>query len=251
MKRAYTIEYGGGCTIGKVRRNNEDNYYCCGQFRLDPDSTNDEFLSGKVSSDANELFAVFDGMGGEACGEIASFVAAQNSKVFCENKDEYEEYLYELGALINERIIEETQARSLVLMGTTGAMIQFYKDEIYILNVGDSRIYKFSKAGLNQLSVDHVASGYSGKAPLTKFLGMPQGAKYSPYIARGAYKVGDLFILCTDGVYDMVKDEVLEKLVDCKKPLDEIAKDIIEKSKECGGVDNATVILCRISKHKL
>ncbi|MBQ4128793.1 MAG: serine/threonine-protein phosphatase [Ruminococcus sp.] len=248
MKRAYTIEYGCGCTIGKIRKNNEDNYYCCGQFRLNPDSVEDEFLSGKVKSTDNELFAVFDGMGGEACGEVASFIAAQNSSVFCENKAEYEEYLYELGDLINERIKEETQARCLVLMGTTGAMIQFYKDEIYILNVGDSRIYKFAKGELNQISLDHVAAGYSGKAPLTKFLGMPEGAKYSPYIARGAYKTGDLFILCTDGVYDMVKDEGLKNLVNVKKPLDLIAKDIIEKAKECGGVDNATVILCKISR---
>lgn len=237
--------------MGNVRRNNEDNFYCDSNYRLDPDSKDEIVLFGSVSSKDNELFAVFDGMGGEACGEIASFVAAQNCKVFCENKSEYQEYLYELCSLLNERIVEETSARSLVLMGTTAAMIQFYKNEIYILNVGDSKIYKLSKGNLQQISQDHTAPGFNGKAPLTKFLGMPIGERsLSPYIARGSYKNSDIFILCTDGVSDMLGEENLLNLASQDKPLDIIAKDITELAKENGGVDNATVILCKITTGK-
>ena len=248
MKRTHTIEYGCACTMGKLRRNNEDNFYCDGQLRLDPNSTSDVVLSGKVSSATNELFAVFDGMGGEACGEIASFVAAQHCKVFCEDRTQYEEYLYELANMLNDRILEETEARSLVLMGTTCAMVQFYKDEIYILNAGDSKIYKLSKGSLNQISVDHVAAGYSGKAPLTKFWGTVDKNGLTPYIARGAYKTGDVFVLCTDGVTDMIDEDTLSALISKKEPLDVIAQDIIELAKENGGADNATVILCKITK---
>lgn len=248
MKRTYTIEYALSCTMGKQRRNNEDNFYCDGQFRLDPNSIADQTLSGKVKTDTNELFAVFDGMGGEACGEIASFVAAQHCKDFCEDRLEYQEYLYELSNILNERILEETAARSLVLMGTTAAMIQFYKDEIYVLNAGDSKILKLSKNTLNQISVDHVATTYSGKAPLTKFLGTPDPKGLMPYIARGEYKVGDMFVLCTDGVSDMIDNDTLKALLMSKKPLETIASDITELSKENGGVDNATVILCKILK---
>lgn len=248
MRRTYTIEYGCGCTVGKIRRNNEDNFYCDNQLRLEPDSMEDVFLSGKVKSSDNELFAVFDGMGGEACGEIASFVAAHTCKVFCENKGEYQEYLYELANLINERVLEETEARSLVLMGATAAMVQFYKDEIYILNAGDSRIYKLSKGELNQISQDHVAHGYQSKAPLTKFIGIPDKGGLRPYIARGAYKTGDMFILCTDGVYDMVGDEKLTELLSAKKPLVDITKDILKTAVDNGGIDNATIILCKITK---
>ena len=248
MKKTYTIEYGCACTIGKVRKNNEDNFYCCKNFRLDPDNNDDVVLCGKVKSTQNEMFAVFDGMGGEACGEVASFIAASNSKTFCEEKDSYGEYLYELMEILNERILEESDARSLVLMGTTAAMIQFYKDEIYIGNAGDSRIYKVTKNGIVQISQDHTASGFSGKAPLTKFLGTPDKNGLNPYIARGAYNVGDIYVLCTDGVYDMIGKDNIRSLSAMKKPIDEIAKDIVEMSKECGGVDNATVIVCRILK---
>lgn len=248
MKRTYTIEYGCACTMGKVRYNNEDNFFCDGQLRLDPNSTSDIVLSGKVSTASNELFAVFDGMGGEACGEVASFVAAQHCKVFCEDRLQYEEYLYELANMLNERIIEETEARSLVLMGTTAAMIQFFRDEIYILNAGDSKIFKLSKNSLNQISVDHVASGYRGKAPLTKFLGTPDKNGLMPYIARGAYKMGDMFVLCTDGVTDMIEVDELKALVSEKKPLDVVAQNIIELAKANGGADNATVILCKVTK---
>ncbi len=248
MIRSYTVEYACACTVGKVRKNNEDNFYCDGQIRLDPYSVEDVVLSGKVRSTDNELFAVFDGMGGEACGEIASFAAAQNCMDFLEDKDEYQEYLYELSNVLNEKILEETKARSLVLMGTTAAMIQFYKEEIYILNAGDSKIFKLTKNKLNQISQDHVALGYSGKAPLTKFLGIPDTNGLSPYIARGAYKVNDMFILCTDGVTDMIDEETLCDMLREKKPLKDIAENIINRANENGGCDNATLILCKIHK---
>lgn len=248
MKKTYTIEYGCACTIGKVRKNNEDNFYCDKKLRLDPDNSEDVVFSGKIKSSENEVLAVFDGMGGEACGEVASLVAAENTMEFAKNKGDYDEYLLELSEMLNSRILEESDNRSLVLMGTTAAMIQFFKDEIYILNAGDSRIYKVTKNGIVQISQDHVAKGFTGKAPLTKFLGTPDKNGLGAYIARGAYKVGDCYVLCTDGVYDMIGEENIRNLVLQKKPLDEIAKEITELSKECGGVDNATVIVCKISK---
>ncbi|MBQ8057014.1 MAG: serine/threonine-protein phosphatase [Ruminococcus sp.] len=252
MKKTYTIEYGCACTVGKVRKNNEDNFYCDKKFRLDPDNNEDVVFSGKVKSSENEVFAVFDGMGGEACGEIASLVAAETTAEFVKNKDSFEEYLYELSEMLNSRILEESDNRSLVLMGTTAAMIQFYRDEIYVLNAGDSPIYKLIKTKLVKISQDHVAPGFSGKAPLTKFLGTPDKNGLNPYIARGPYKTGDVYVLCTDGVTDMIGEEGLEEIL-CdmlydKKPFDEIAKEIVELAKESGGVDNATVIVCKISK---
>ncbi|MBQ7134326.1 MAG: serine/threonine-protein phosphatase [Ruminococcus sp.] len=247
----YTIEYGCACTMGVVRKNNEDNFYCDGIIRLDPDSTEDVAFKGKVKSKDNTLFAVFDGMGGEACGEIASFIAASNCCSFCESKEEYNEYVYELSELLNNRILEETDARMLVLMGTTAAMIQFYKDEIYILNAGDSPIFRLTDDKLSKISKDHVASGYPGKAPLTKFLGTPHRGGLNPYIARGPYKAGDVYVLCTDGVTDMIKKETLEdtilSMLDSES-LECIAKKITELAKENGGADNATVILCKIVK---
>lgn len=243
----YEIEYAVYCTVGKIRRNNEDNFYCDGKIREDVNSNQDVAFSGKVSSDTNEMFAVFDGMGGEACGEVASFVAASHAQLFARDRGEYEEYLYELGELLNEKVREETEARSLVLMGTTAALVQFCDTDIYVLNAGDSRVYRLLKHELKQLSVDHIAPGYGGKA-ITKFLGMPSDDKLRPYIAAGEYKAGDVYLLCTDGVTDMLTDAEILDIIDNKRPLGDTCRALIGAAMANGGVDNATAILLRVTK---
>lgn len=248
MRKPYTIQYACSCVVGKVRKNNEDNFFCDGIIRDVPDSNDDVKLNGEVTSAQNSLFAVFDGMGGEACGEVASYVAAQNCIGFYESRAQYDEYLYELLCELNDRVLEETMARSLVIMGSTAAMIQFNKKRIYIANAGDSRIYKLSKKDFKQISRDHVLLTESKKAPLTKFLGIPDKNGLAPFIAYGAYKTGDMFILCTDGVYDMVDEECMKAIFSQKKELQDMCDEVIEKALENGGVDNATVILCRINK---
>ena len=150
--RKNKVEYAVVCVTGKVRRNNEDNFCCCGHIREDVNSVEDVAFCGTADADANELFAVFDGMGGEACGEVASYVAANQSLVFTRSKDAYQEYLYELALQINAKILQATEARSLVLMGTTAAMLQVCSEDVYILNSGDSRIYKLSGHELRQIS---------------------------------------------------------------------------------------------------
>lgn len=238
--------------MGKVRKGNEDNFYCNGQYRRDVYSLEDEFFCGEVLSDTNELFAVFDGMGGEACGEIASFIAASHCELFCKERDKYDEYLYELCDILNRRICDETAARSLVLMGTTAAMIQFNKSDIYVLNIGDSRIYKLSHHKLKRISEDHVAYGYSSKPPLTRFLGSPYSAgnPIKPYIAMGKYKVSDIFMLCSDGITDMISEDDIQNIIDQKKSLEELSEELINAAMDNGGVDNATVILCKIENNK-
>lgn len=247
MIKRYEIEYAVICNVGKLRRNNEDNFYCDGQFREDVNSNDETVLSGTVYSDANELFAVFDGMGGEACGEVASFVAASHAALFVRDRVEYEEYLYELSEMLNDKVREETEARSLVLMGTTAAMAQFAGEDLYVLNAGDSRVYRLSKHELTQLSVDHIAAGYRGKA-ITKFLGMPGDDKLRPYIAMGQYKAGDVYLLCSDGVTDMLSDEDILAIIDHKRPLTESCRVLVDQALQNGGVDNTTAILLRVKK---
>lgn len=246
MKK-HEIEYALICNIGKMRRNNEDNFYCDGAIREDVNSTDEVALSGVVGSDTNELFAVFDGMGGEACGEVASFVAASHARLFARDRGEYEVYLYELAELLNEKVLEETEARSLVLMGTTAAMAQFCDDDVYILNAGDSRVYLLSKHELNRVSVDHTAAMYGSKA-ITKFLGFPGGEKLMPYIAEGKYKAGDVFLLCSDGVTDMVSDAEIAEILDRKLPAADLCRDLVDAALNAGGVDNTTAIVLRITK---
>ena len=244
--RRNKVEYVCVCSVGRRRKNNEDNFYCDGQIREDVNSLDDVELSGEVSADSNELFAVFDGMGGEACGEIASFVAADEARRFAESRMDYEEYLYELAERMNEKVREETEARSLVLMGATVAMLQISGEDVYILNAGDSRIYKLSKHELRQISEEHIVMTGGGKA-ITKFLGMPEGHSLRPYIAMGKYKPGDIFLLCSDGVTDMLNDDEILDIIDDKRELSASARRLLDEALQRGGIDNTTAVLLRFS----
>ena len=243
--RKPNVEYALVCSVGKLRRNNEDNFYCDGYIREDVDSNEDSEICGTVNTDTNELFAVFDGMGGEACGEVASYVAAQECRAFARQRDAYNgEYLYELAELLNQKVLDETLARSLVIMGTTAAMLQIASDDVYILNAGDSRIYKLSGHELRQISEEHIVVGYRGKA-ITKFLGMPEDHPLEPYIAKGKYQAGDMFLLCSDGVTDMLTDDEIRLILDDKSDLSVLARALVNAALEKGGVDNTTALLVR------
>lgn len=249
MRRHLIVEYGVSCSLGKARKNNEDNFYIDGKYRTEINSITDEFHCGEFSTNENSMAAVFDGMGGEACGEIASLVAAQTCEKFSVHKNEYEEYLYELANICNEEVLDETQRRSLVLMGTTTCMLQFSDNDVYALNVGDSRIYKLSRRKLTQVSEDHVAFSKNTKAPLTKFLGMPlENESLNPYIVMDTCKAGDVYLLCTDGITDMLSIEQIAKILNQKKSASEISKDFIEMANYFGGIDNSTAIVCKIVK---
>lgn len=245
--KRFEIEYAVICNVGRIRRNNEDNFYCDGRIREDVFSNDEIALSGAVNSDTNELFAVFDGMGGEACGEVASFVAASHSELFTRDRDQYEVYVYELAELLNDKVREETEARSLVLMGATAAMVQIAGEDIYVLNAGDSRVYRLSSHELRQITQDHTAYMRGGKA-ITKFLGIPGDDKLHPYIAEGQLKAGDIFLLCSDGVTDMLTDDEILAIIDNKEPLPDSCRKLVDAALEKGGVDNTTAILLRIGK---
>ena len=240
------VEYAVVCSMGKFRKNNEDNFYCAGHIREDVNSTFDVAFSGKVDAGANELFAVFDGMGGEACGEVASYVAAAESLVFTRAKDAYQAYVKPLAERINSMICQETEARSLVLMGTTAAMLQVCGEDIYILNSGDSRIYRLSGHELEQLSMEHVAVSGSSKA-ITQFLGMPEGYEPTPYVARGKFKPGDMYLLCSDGVTDMLTDDEICRIIDDRMDLDVLARALTDAALDRGGMDNITALLLRLT----
>lgn len=244
--RKTCVEYALVCSVGKLRRNNEDNFYCDGHIREDVNSTQDAVVSGTVNTDTNELFAVFDGMGGEACGEVASYTAAEHCRVFARRREAYKEYLRELAEECNQKVLEETKERSLVLMGTTAAMLQVAGEDVYILNAGDSRIYKLSDHQLRQISQEHIAVSYGGKA-ITKFFGMPEGNDLEPYIAMGKYQTGDVFLLCSDGVTDMLTDDEIRLIIDDKCDLSVLARALVDAALDRGGVDNTTALLLRFS----
>lgn len=244
--RKNRVEYAVVCSTGKIRKNNEDNFYCAGHIREDVNSVEDAAFSGTVDAAENELFAVFDGMGGEACGEVASYIAANCSLLFTRGKDAYTEYLKPLASQINVSVREETESRCLVLMGTTAAMLQVNGEDVYILNSGDSRIYQLSRHELRQLSEDHIAVAYGSNA-ITQFLGMPEGYEEDPYVARGKFKPGDMYLLCSDGITDMLSDDEICRIIDDRMDVEVLTRALTDAALDKGGVDNITALLLRFT----
>ena len=94
-------------------------------------------------------------------------------------------------------------------------LIAFAKKSIHICNLGDSRIYRQNQGNIQQLSTDHVLRSYMfGKAPLTQFLGVEESdMKLEPFIKTLEYQAGDRYLLCSDGVTDMLSDQEIEEIM--------------------------------------
>ena len=140
---------------GRVRSNNEDNFYLLGRYREDVEKGEDEAVCR--AADRRFLAAVADGMGGEEQGEKASLMAVKALKPCT-----FEEIKAEAVSAIdkaNREICEEIEGRGGRRMGST--LVSLYMDEgkAVCCNVGDSRAYLLREGRLSQLSVDHNKAG--------------------------------------------------------------------------------------------
>lgn len=250
----FSIEAACGCHNGKIRANNEDNFL----FNNTSLMLEHNGLKNPVYMDCpvhwRLIFAVFDGMGGENFGEIASFRAAS-----CLKREEKKiqsfftpekKYLKDVCNKMNEEVYLAAQEQSTEHMGTTMVSLFFTPLSVYVCNIGDSRAYRLRDGEFLQISQDHVEKrpdGNTKKAPLTQYLGMdPNEILIEPYIAKGELKRGDVYLLCSDGLTDMVSNfdicDILfahDTVVDCVEALQKAAI-------ENGGRDNITVIVCKV-----
>ena len=241
----YQIDYSCGSNIGLCRKNNQDNYICLGQYRdLETDIT--EILTGTTPIGKECVFGVFDGLGGEEFGEIASLIAAKRIRntVFDRKlKEKASAYCVEA----NKAICDYADENEIFAMGTTAAFMVFAKKEILLCNIGDSRIYFFSDDKMEQISYDHVLLGTQyAKPPLTQKLGIrEEELVLDPFFSSGTYREGDVFLICSDGLTDMVPLEEIKEIV-LQEETQNCASVLIEKALENGGRDNTTVIVCKV-----
>ena len=131
-------------------------------------------------------------------------------------------------------------------MGTTAAILRFTDTQAGMCNVGDSKIYLFSDGNLIQLSYDHVGISVGGrKPPLTQNLGIPETDMIiEPYVALGDYASGNLFLLCSDGLTDMVTTERIAEVL--KNKPKKAAKILLQEALDNGGRDNVSFILIKV-----
>ena len=225
---AYQIEYAYTCHMGKVRANNEDNFWCCGKSLPAENQGAEGVYSEIVSGSKIPALAVFDGMGGESCGEMAAFLASEEfGKYYNAHKrvlrDMPENFIEGVCKNMNDAVCRYGTENHIQSMGSTMAMALFTPESMFICNLGDSRVYFSSGEQFQQLSTDHVLGrSLIGKAPLTQYLGMPE------------------------------EQQVLEPFVTEieNNSLSETVQNLLEQALQKGGRDNVTIVLCEVQKQE-
>jgi serine/threonine protein phosphatase PrpC len=199
------------------------------------------------------LAIVADGMGGHQAGEVASQMAVdviRRNYYDCEGEDSLEA-LEEAFIEANQRICEaSSQELSLRGMGTTATALVLRRG-----NVGDSRLYRLYGGELTLLTEDHtlvmemVKSGlltaeearlHPHKNIITRALGTHPRVAIAKSADLAPVQVGDRFILCSDGLYDLVSDAEIRDIVASKAP-QEACEQLVSLAKERGGHDNISI----------
>lgn len=245
---------------GKVRPINEDNFCIDRYFKAQEADADARMFEGKKDT----LVGVFDGIGGEENGEVASFIAAKTLARFDSHVPE-EDWNIPVNEM-NHRINEYAKRNHPCNMGSTAAMVWIRKGIAEICNLGDSPIYLYSGGKLRKISKDHTELqraidmnltdmnfGNSGiqKNRLTKYLGI-HSPELNPHVVVDIeLHDGDVILLCSDGLTSMVPDEEIEQMMggqDCKVIVDSL----LEKALDNGGKDNTTIIaICCKEKKSL
>ena len=220
--------------IGRIRSRNEDS------FLLDPHAS---------------LFAVADGMGGHAAGDVASQTAvAAFSAAFSETGSVLAAMKSANRAIIERAAAEPGKAG----MGTTMTAVHLRHNAILVAHVGDSRLYRLRGGRLTQLTRDHtVAQDMIESGTLTKKDAMQHPASSMLTRSLGSRAdveidlleadalPADLLLLCSDGLTGMVSDEDLTFILGQQKALEPIAAELIDAANLRGGLDNITALLIR------
>ena len=149
---------------------------------------------------------------------------------------------------MNQAVCSYSEENKIRSMGTTAAVLGFGKDMIYACNLGDSRIYQSYDGQFRQISVDHVLSSVKfGKAPLTQYVGIPEESmSLDPSIAVYLPNKGARYLLCSDGMTDMLSDGEIADIMAREISVRETVEILLERALSKGGRDNVTIVLCEV-----
>lgn len=204
------------------------------------------------------LFIVADGMGGHNAGDLASRSTVETMVDYIESAGEKSPIpLLEAAILAaNRKVMEKSQSdKSLEGMGTTVVAATVVEDCLYVANVGDSRLYVLDDQ-IQQITRDHslveemVRAGQIGrdearnhpeKNIITRAVGMKNKLRIDFFDV--ALYAGDKFLLCTDGLTNMVEDEDILELVQKETSLEAAAHRLVAMANRNGGKDNISVVL--------
>lgn len=256
MVGPHRVRFAGKTDIGLVRAHNEDSLLIPREMAL---------------------AVVSDGMGGHAAGDVASRITVEtidqhyrdtarsgpNTWPFKLPSLEIEKQRMSVAIqLANSNIFETAAADGTKKgMGCTVDAIYFNQGRFFIGHVGDSRVYRIREGRIQMLTEDHSLlndylrmkelSGDEGvhfpqKNVVVRALGLADQVHVD--VIADAFKVGDVFLLCSDGLSGMLDDRVLLEIITARDSLDTSCNELIKAANDAGGNDNITAILIRIEK---
>ena len=216
------------------------------------------FEGGRPLGILRNLFVVADGMGGHQAGDYASKYTVEVLQRELEKSqgEDIERVLVNAIKTANREIIREaSKDEHLKGMGTTVVAATIMNQMMYFANVGDSRLYLINH-GIQQLTKDHSlveemvrlggikpeeAKHHPDKNIITRAIGAKADVDVDFYEHR--LKRGDIILMCTDGLSNMVEDEELFHIVQGARDIVEAGQNLVNAAKENGGTDNIGIVL--------
>ena len=244
------LEISAASWTGCVRRQNEDMVLVDNRF-IRENSYHTEFVLG---AEDRLMLAVADGMGGHSRGDVASNDTLHNLHYFFYDipsnlsAGDFNEAMVGWLESINNYIASKGRAdEQFKGMGTTLVGMAYYNRDFYSLNCGDSRLYRFHNHQLVQLTTDHSLSNMTGSDKrsnvITNCIGGGCNSSFIDMVQMtGDMDQNDVFLLCSDGLTDMLSDEAISRLLDRKADAEALCSAAIE----AGGFDNVSCCLISV-----
>lgn len=234
--------------VGCVRKNNEDMILAGSGTYRDAEWRGEGIM---LSPKDKYCVAVCDGMGGQAAGEVASEDVAVQLRKFMQqipsglDAIELMQTLEQWQSDEHDYLIQRgNDDESLRGMGTTLVSLIYYEDKVYWMNCGDSRLYLFRDGKLTQVSRDHNLFNLTHRPEDSHIiLNCMGGGCETSYIdieeITSTHLDGDLYLLCSDGLVDMIPDEMIQDILISGGR----ARELTEAACDAGGYDNVSVCI--------
>jgi serine/threonine protein phosphatase PrpC len=251
------VRFAGDSNVGMKRAHNEDSFFL-------PES--------------ERLAIVADGMGGHASGEVASRMAVETIAGFFKATQEEQQltwpfkmdkgHRYDVNRMVtaiklaNLKIHEQAQKDPRCHgMGTTVVSALFVDDALVVGHVGDSRLYRRRDGVFEQITEDHSLlndyikmkhlspdeiAAFPHKNVIVRALGMKDTVQVDVHVE--APRLGDVYLICSDGLSGMIKDEELAEIATSDRDLDVVCERLITTANKNGGLDNITVVAVRLEE---
>lgn len=228
-------------------------------------NSNQDYVAVFKNQAAITLAILADGMGGHQAGDVASKMAVEGigakwQETAIDSPEKACSWFVTAIQAANDAVYELGQAKpELQGMGTTIVCVAVFAEEFALAHVGDSRMYLVRDHEITQLTEDHslvnelvrsgeitqeMAAVHPRRNVLTRSVGMPGLVEVD--IASHFYKDGDYLLLASDGLTNMLTDDVIKWIIDEPISLDEKVQKLISGANDAGGADNITVLLIEI-----